>query len=200
LQHFVRRPNKDDSSCPYPPYGASLCADCILLNNAAASQTSIGWHNLLKCHISKEWSKLWAKAMAPQLSTTCERAMIKALWNHSYRLWIFRNNEVHKNDNRAVAKYKQKELDDTIGDLYSAFALNALPLNHLQRSHFEIQQEQLLLLSYNIRHAWLRSADLYFTRATAHNDLAHGSHAKFILYHTSGRPPDNFDRQHTLPP
>jgi hypothetical protein len=65
LQHFTLHPNKDDSSRPYPPFGASLHVNHIILNNAAASQTSIGWHNLLKRCISKEWSKLWAKAMGP---------------------------------------------------------------------------------------------------------------------------------------
>jgi hypothetical protein len=127
--------------------------------------------------------------MGPQLATTCERAFIKALCNHSYRLWIFLNNEDHKNDNRAIAEYKQKEPDTEIGQLYCAFSLNDLPLNLLQRSHFDLQQEQLLLLSYDIRRAWLRSADLYLSRATAHDDLAHGSHAQIILHNTSGRPP-----------
>jgi hypothetical protein len=79
--------------------------------------------------------------MGLQLSTTCERAIIKALWNHtSYRLF-FCNNEDHKNDNCAVAKYKQKELDNKIGHLYYVFALNDLPINPLQRSHFDIQQD-----------------------------------------------------------
>jgi hypothetical protein len=137
--------------------------------------------------------------MGPQLSTICECAIIKALYNFSYILWIFRNNEDHKNNNRAVVEYKQKELDDTIGHLYSAFALNDPPLNPLRCSHFQIQQEQLLLLSYNIRRAWLRSANLYLSRATVHDDLTHGSHAQFILHHTSGRPPDHLNRQHTLP-
>jgi hypothetical protein len=137
--------------------------------------------------------------MGPQLATTCERAFIKALWNHTYRLWIFRNNEDHKNDNRAVAEYKQKKLDTKIVHLYSAFALNDTPLNPLQRSHFAIQQEQILLLSYDIRQAWLRSADSYLSRATAHDDLARGSHAQFILHNTSGRPPDQLNRQYSLP-
>jgi hypothetical protein len=61
------------------------------------------------------------------------------------------------------------------------------PLKPLQRSQFDIQQEQLLILSYDIRRAWLRSADLYLSRAIAHDDLAHGSHAQFILHNTSGR-------------
>jgi hypothetical protein len=64
--------------------------------------------NLLKGHRSKEWSKLRSKAIVPQLATTCERAMIKSLWNHSYRLWIFCSNEDNKNDNRAVDEYKHK--------------------------------------------------------------------------------------------
>jgi hypothetical protein len=137
--------------------------------------------------------------MGPQLETTCERAFIKALWNHTYILWIFRNNEDHKNENRAVAEYNQKELDTKIGHLNSSFALDDIPLNPLQLSHFDIPQEQLLLLSYDIRCAWLRSADLYLSRAIAHDDLAHGSQAKFILQNTSGRLPDQLERQHSLP-
>jgi hypothetical protein len=109
------------------------------------------WNSLLKGRISKECSKIWDKAMGPQLATSCERTIIKALWNHTYSLCIFCNNKDHKNDNRAVAEYKQKELYNNIVHLYSAFALNDLPINLLQCSHFDIQQEQLLLLSYDIR-------------------------------------------------
>jgi hypothetical protein len=79
IQHFSLHPNKDDASLPRPPFGSSLRANHILLSNAVASQTSIAWQNLLKGIISKEWSKLWIKAMGPQLATTCERAFIKAL-------------------------------------------------------------------------------------------------------------------------
>jgi hypothetical protein len=121
--------------------------------------------------------------MVTQLATTRERAMIKSLWNHSYSLWIFRNNEDHKNDNRVVAEYKQKELDNKIGHLYSAFALNDLHLNPLQRSHFDIQQEQLLLLSYDFRRAWLHSADLYLRCAIAHYQFnAWANRAHYINY------------------
>jgi hypothetical protein len=38
-----------------PPFGASLRANHILLNNAAASQTSIGWHNLMKSYGTIQW-------------------------------------------------------------------------------------------------------------------------------------------------
>jgi hypothetical protein len=104
LLHVARHPNKNDTS--RPPFGSSLRANQILLNNDAASQTCTGWHNALKGRISCEWSKIWTKAMVAQAAKTCECAILQALWNHTYRSWIFRNNKDHKNDNRAVAEYK----------------------------------------------------------------------------------------------
>jgi hypothetical protein len=83
----------------------------------------------------------------------CERALIQALWDHIYRLWSFRNTEDHKNDNRSVAQYKQQALDIKISQQYRVFKTHNLPLNLLQQSHFSIPQDELLLLSYDIRHA-----------------------------------------------
>jgi hypothetical protein len=66
-----------------------------------------------------------------------------------------------------------------------------LPLDPLQRSHFDIQQDQHILLLYKIRNAWLRSTDLYLSRATDHDDLSRGSQAQlFNLHHTHGRHSD----------
>jgi hypothetical protein len=78
---------------------------------------------------------------------------IQALWDHSYQLWSFRNTEDHKNYNRAVAQYKQQALDINIAQQYSVFQTHNLPLNLLQQHHFDIPQGELLLLSYDIRHA-----------------------------------------------
>jgi hypothetical protein len=133
--------------------------------------------------------------MGSQTDKACERSLIQALWDHTYRLWIFRNNEDHNNDNRSVAQYKQQSLDPRIAQQYVNFRNNDLPLNTLQQIHFDISQEELLLLSYDIRRAWLRSADLYISWATAHNDLARGYHTQHILHNTSGRPQDSFVRQ-----
>jgi hypothetical protein len=124
------------------------------------------------------------------IAKACERALIQALWDHIYRLWSFHNIEDHKNDNRAVARYKHQALDIRIAQQYSIFHTHNLPLNPLQQRHFDITQDELLLLSYDIHRAWLISVDLYISRATAHNDLARGSHAQHILHNTAGRPPD----------
>jgi hypothetical protein len=119
-----------------------------------------------------------------------ERALIQALWDHVYRLWTFRNNEDHNNDNRSVAQYTQHALGIRIKQQYIDFNTHNLPLNPLQQHHFDIPQDELLLLSYDIRRAWLRSADLYTSRATTYNDLARGSHAQRITHNTAERKPD----------
>jgi hypothetical protein len=108
LQYFARHPDKDDNTHPHPPFGSSLRVSRILLNNAEASLMSIGWHNLTKGRISKEWSKLWSKAILLQLVKTCERAMIHAL-QYGTTLTdsgFFATMKIIKNDKRAVAEYK----------------------------------------------------------------------------------------------
>jgi hypothetical protein len=130
------------------------------------------------------------KTTVLRTAKACERALIQSLWDHIYRLWIFRKNEDHKNDNRSVAQYKQQALGIRITQQYNAFNTNSFPLNPLQQRPFDIPQEGLLLLSFDIRRALLRSAALCISRATAYNDLARGSHAQHILRNTAGCPPD----------
>jgi hypothetical protein len=132
LHSFARHPLNDATSRPTPPFGPSLRANPILINNAAATQTRIGWPNFLKYRISNKWTKLWTKSMVSQTAKSCEPTLIQALWDHTtYRLWIFRNNEDHKNDNRAVAQYKQQALGTNISQQYNTFYTDNLPLNPL---------------------------------------------------------------------
>jgi hypothetical protein len=108
LSHFSCHSLKDAISRPTPPFGASLRVNHVIFNNDAATQSHIGWPNFLKGRISNEWVKLWTKSMGLTTSKACEHALIQALWDHIYRLWTFGNSEYHKNDNRAVAKYKNR--------------------------------------------------------------------------------------------
>jgi hypothetical protein len=86
LHHFTRRQLNDDQSQPSPPFDPSIRAKNFLLINVAATQPHIGWTNFLKVRISNEWAKLWTKYMGSQTSKASERALIQALWDHTYRL------------------------------------------------------------------------------------------------------------------
>jgi hypothetical protein len=63
-------------------------------------------------------------------------------------------------------------------------------MSPLKEKLFEIQIEELLLMSYNISKSWLQVASLYLQRVEAHDMLARGSENSFVLHHTAGRPPD----------
>jgi hypothetical protein len=63
-------------------------------------------------------------------------------------------------------------------------------MNPLQEQLFDIQIEELLIMSYNIREVWLQSSSIYLQRAEAHDLLARGSENAFLLNLTAGRPPD----------
>jgi hypothetical protein len=141
LSHFSFHPLKDDISHPTPPFGPSLRTNHAILNNAAATQSHIGWPNFLKGRISNEWAKLWTKSMDLPTAKACKRALIQALWDHIYRLWTFCNNEDHKNDNRSVSEYKQHTLYIRTEQQYIAFNTHNLPINPLQQHHFDIPQD-----------------------------------------------------------
>jgi hypothetical protein len=111
--------------------------------------------------------------------------MIYSLWKHYLQSWEFRNDESHKDEVRSVAEYKQQTLDDKICE-----ACQQKDTLLLQEKIFEIQIDEVLLVSYNIRKAWLQYASLYLQRAASHEMLARGSENSFLLHFTAGRPPD----------
>jgi hypothetical protein len=120
-----------------------------------------------------------------------ERSMIKSLWKHSIYQRDFRNSESHNDETRSVAEYKQHTLDEKIKSTYHDKYNLLYPQNPLQKQQFNIPIEELLLMSYNKRKAWLRISELYIRRSEAHNALSRGSEGSFLLLHTAGRPPDS---------
>jgi hypothetical protein len=116
--------------------------------------------------------------------------MLYSLRKHSLKLWEFRNNESHKDEVRSLAEYKQHALDDKIHEAYRQKETLLHPMNPLEEKVFEILIDEILLMSCNIRKAWLQSASLYLKRALVHDMLARGSEHLFLLHFTAGRPPD----------
>jgi hypothetical protein len=91
------------------------------------------------------------------------------MWQHSEHQWGFIDEESHKDETRSVAKYKQHALNEKIRATYRDKNNLTHPLKPLQ------ERDDLLLRSYNIRKAWLRSSELYILLAQAHNALSKGT-------------------------
>jgi hypothetical protein len=78
----------------------------------------MGWDNLIKCwmgrqlieylkqHTQNENIKLQAKEWGPN--------MIHALWEHMLRVWQYRNDALHEDDNKRVTQFKVEALDRAI--------------------------------------------------------------------------------------
>jgi hypothetical protein len=75
--------------------------------------------------------------------------MITVLWKKSLQLWEFRNDESHKDEVRSVAEYKQHALDKKIRESYRQKYTLLHPLNTLQETLFEIQIEEIIIMSYS---------------------------------------------------
>jgi hypothetical protein len=116
--------------------------------------------------------------------------MIAYIWKQSLQLWDFKNDESHKDAVRSVAEYKQQALYNKIwGACHQTYTF-LHPMKPLQKQLLNIQIDEVLIMSYNIRKSWLQSASFYLQRAEAHDMLARGSENSFMLHFTVGRQTD----------
>jgi hypothetical protein len=183
VSFFNIHQERKDTPRHITPFPRTLQPRDILLNDAFAAQSKIGWGNFLKGIITQKWSKLLRPKRKQDMREAYEQSLIKAIWQHSVRQWDFINEESQKDETRSVAEYKQhapcKYIRTTYQDKYNL----AHPLNPLQEQQFQILIDDLLLMSYNIRKAWLRSSEIYILRAKAHHALYRGTEGS-LLYST----------------
>jgi hypothetical protein len=175
IEFFNRYQERKDTPRYIPPFLRTLRPREILLNDAFAAQSKIGWGNFLKGIITQKWSKLLRPKRKQDIREAFEQSLIKSIWQQSVRQWDFRNEESHIDETRSVAEYKQHALEENIREKYQDKENLTHPLNPLQEQQFQILIDDLLLMSYNIRKAWLRSSELYMLHAQAHNALSRGT-------------------------
>jgi hypothetical protein len=161
ISFFNTHQEREGSSRHIPPFSGTLQPRKILLNDAFAAQSKIGWGNFFKGRISQKWGKLLHPKRKPDMIEAFERSMITSIWKHSICQWDFRNDESHKDETISVAEYKQHAFDKMIKATYQDKANLLLPLNPLHEQQFNISIDELFLLLYIIMKPWLRSSELY---------------------------------------
>jgi hypothetical protein len=189
IQHFNRYQERKHTPRHMPPHNRFYVPRRILLNDTFASQSKIGWRNFLKGRISRKWGVL-LRTKKMNVIDAFKRSIKSSLWKHALQLWEFRNDESHKDKVRSVAEYKQHVLDDKIREAYQQEDTLLNIMNPLQEKIFEITIDELHIMSYNIRKAWLQSASLYLQRAASRDILARGSENLLLPQFTAGKPPD----------
>ena len=90
MQTLVR----DESPLP-DPQTTRLCTQ---VNNTIISQTQLGWDNMAKGYLSKEWEvthQSICKYNTKQSKDGWETHIIKEIWMYNLRLWSHRNTTLH---------------------------------------------------------------------------------------------------------
>jgi hypothetical protein len=104
MQSYVTAPKKaKDRTIPTTPFSVTWEIERNALKSAYHAQSKIGWENLAKGRLAQEWTqfmethyvnqgyKLKASGWAPKFSG--------ALWEHTQRVWKFRNSIYHVDQN-----------------------------------------------------------------------------------------------------
>jgi hypothetical protein len=114
MQSYVTAPKKaKDRTIPTTPFLATWNRERNALKSAYHAQSKIGWENLVKGIIAQEWvqfmethyAKQGYKLKARDWAPKC----IGDLWEHTQRVWKFRNSIYHADQTGQIARYKREE-------------------------------------------------------------------------------------------
>jgi hypothetical protein len=157
LHGYTQNPHGGAINTPFPP---TYDNKRNRLKLAFREQDEIGWDNLLKGQMGRQWIeyvkqhiehdniKLQAKEWAPK--------MILALWDHMLRLRQYQNNALHEDDSKIVAQFKVEALDRDIARLTARHNDLRSKLHEIQERHME-RREHIKLYNtaaVNSGHHW----------------------------------------------
>jgi hypothetical protein len=104
-----------ESTSPPLPFQISVNPSKNHLRAAFQEKNSINWTNLLKGRMSHRWQQFTtAHVRSKKLDLRAQEwgpKLITSLWDHSLRIWQFRNDAFHGDANTQVKRYKLEELN-----------------------------------------------------------------------------------------
>jgi hypothetical protein len=114
LQHYTRNASQNNkgASAPFP---GTFNNPRNLLRQAFIEQHETGWSGMFKGRIATQWKvytaqHLNAKGIKLKMQEWVQK-LINAMWDHTLRLWYYRNDAVHSRDTNQVDKFKIDALE-----------------------------------------------------------------------------------------
>jgi hypothetical protein len=139
LEHLSR--DIQESTSPALPFQTSVNPLGNHLPAAFHEQNSIKWTNLLKRRLSHKWQKfVTAHVHSKKLDLRTQEwgpKFATAMWDHSLRIWQFRNDTFHGDTNTQVKRYKLEERDREKARLRTRHTELQPILHSFQQKHFE---------------------------------------------------------------
>jgi hypothetical protein len=104
-----------ESTSPPLPFQISVNPSRNHLRAAFQEQKSIKWTNFLEGRMSNRWQQFFtAHVRSKKLDLRAQEwgpKFITALWDHSLRIWQFRNDAFHGDASTQVKRYRLEELE-----------------------------------------------------------------------------------------
>jgi hypothetical protein len=126
---------------PPSPFGTTFHTPRNRLKVAFRAQSQILWDNFLKGRLSRYWITCMDhhfQSNGRKLTVQeCIAKLIVGVWEHTDRVWTYRNNRYHENTNQQVATYKTGSLDRIYEEIWEKHAGLVERLPAFQTKHFE---------------------------------------------------------------
>jgi hypothetical protein len=148
VNHYTERPHKRTTQSkenePQKPFGVTFNTPRNLLKQAFRTQSHIGWENFLKGRISRDWITYVRhnkeNSNGHGKSQDWSAKYIGGLWEHLKRLWQFRNDIYHQDNEGTIARYKLEALERDMEKVWARY-IELLPkLWDFQKQHFDRRQ------------------------------------------------------------
>jgi hypothetical protein len=127
VNHYTERPHKRTTQSkenePQKPFGVTFNTPRNLLQQEFRTQSHISWDNFLKGRISRDWLTYIRhneeNSNGHGKSQDWSAKSIRGLWEHLKRLWQFRNDIYHKDNEGTIARYKLEALERDMEKLWA---------------------------------------------------------------------------------
>jgi hypothetical protein len=179
VNHYTERPHKRTTQSkenePQKQFVVTFNTPRNLLQQAFRTQSHIGWDNFLKGRISRDWLTYVRhneeNSNGHGKSQDWYAKFIGGLWEHSKRLWQFRNDIYHEDNEGTIARYKLEALERDMEKLWARH-IELLPkLWDFQKQNFD-RRQRIVNLLYVSQKCWATLAKLYLDDA---ENNRHGS-------------------------
>jgi hypothetical protein len=166
VMHYILNPLKrdPDNMPPYPPslFGMTFHTPINRLKVAFRAQSQIGWDNVLKGRLNRDWITCMDHHFQTNGSKVtgqkCITKLLLRLWEHMYLIWTYRNNSYHENSNQQVVRYKTESLDRRHEEIWDKHACLVERLHTFQTKYLEDRQSTGNL-NHESKHCWANLAD-----------------------------------------
>jgi hypothetical protein len=177
VNHYTEQPHKRTKQSkenePQKPFGVTFNTPRNLLQQAFRTQSHIGWDNFLKGRLSRDWLTYVRhneeNSNGHGKSQDWSAKFIKGPWEHLKRLWQFRNDIYHQDNEGTIARYKLEALERDTEKLWARH-IELLPkLWDFQKQHFD-RRQRIVNLQYESKKCWATLAKLYLDDAENKRD------------------------------